>query len=41
LIVSDASFIPSIPCANLNVPMLMIAEKIADDIRGRLRLAAR
>ncbi len=36
LIVCDASVMPSIPCANLNVPVLMIAEKIADGIRARL-----
>lgn len=33
LIVCDASVMPTIPCANLNVPVLMIAEKIADQIR--------
>jgi 5-(hydroxymethyl)furfural/furfural oxidase len=37
LMVCDASVMPSIPCANLNVPVLMIAEKIADGIRARLR----
>lgn len=31
--VCDASLMPSIPCANLNVPVLMMAEKIADAIR--------
>ena len=36
-IVCDASVMPSIPCANLNVPVLMIAEKIADGIRAHLR----
>jgi 5-(hydroxymethyl)furfural/furfural oxidase len=35
--VCDASVMPSIPCANLNVPVLMIAEKISDGIRARLR----
>jgi 5-(hydroxymethyl)furfural/furfural oxidase len=39
LIVCDASVMPSIPCANLNVPVLMIAEKIAGGIRSRLRPA--
>ena len=37
LMVCDASVMPSIPCANLNVPVLMIAEKIADGIRARRR----
>lgn len=31
--VCDASLMPAIPCANLNVPVLMIAEKIADAMR--------
>lgn len=31
--VCDASIMPTIPCANLNVPVLMMAEKIADTIR--------
>ena len=31
--VCDASLMPAIPCANLNVPVLMMAEKIADAIR--------
>jgi len=26
---------PSIPCANTNVPTIMIAERIADLLRGR------
>jgi 5-(hydroxymethyl)furfural/furfural oxidase len=26
---------PSIPCANTNVPIIMIAERIADLLRGR------
>ena len=33
LVVCDASLMPTIPCANLNIPVLMIAEKIADGIR--------
>ncbi len=37
LMVCDASVMPSIPCANLNVPVLMIAEKIASGLRARLR----
>ncbi len=40
LLVCDASVMPSIPCANLNVPVLMIAEKIADGIRARLHQTA-
>jgi 5-(hydroxymethyl)furfural/furfural oxidase len=34
LVVCDASVMPTIPCANLNVPVIMIAEKIADSIRA-------
>lgn len=33
LYVCDASVMPTIPCANLNVPTIMIAEKIANGIR--------
>lgn len=33
LYVCDASVMPTIPCANLNVPTIMIAEKIAHGIR--------
>ena len=36
LVVCDASVMPTIPCANLNVPTLMIAAKISDAIRSRL-----
>lgn len=34
LSVCDASLMPSIPCANLNVPVIMMAEKIADRLRA-------
>lgn len=34
LMVCDASVMPTIPCANLNVPVIMIAEKMADGIRA-------
>ena len=30
--VVDASIFPIVPCANLNFPTMMTAEKIADDI---------
>ena len=33
LTVCDASLMPTIPCANLNIPVIMIAEKIADGLR--------
>jgi 5-(hydroxymethyl)furfural/furfural oxidase len=32
--VCDASLMPTVPCANLNVPVLMIAEKVAATIRS-------
>ncbi|MGY3133787.1 5-(hydroxymethyl)furfural/furfural oxidase [Bradyrhizobium sp. USDA 4501] len=34
LIVCDASLMPTIPCANINVPVLMMAEKIADSLKA-------
>lgn len=43
--VCDASVMPSIPCANTNIPTIMVAERIADLMKqqhetGRLRDAA-
>ena len=34
--VCDASLMPTIPCANLNVPVIMMAERIAALIRGQV-----
>jgi 5-(hydroxymethyl)furfural/furfural oxidase len=36
LSVCDASVMPTIPCANLNVPVIMIAEKFSDMLKGRV-----
>lgn len=33
--VCDTSIFPTIPCANTNVPVIMVAERMADLIRGR------
>ncbi|HTI84962.1 MAG TPA: GMC family oxidoreductase N-terminal domain-containing protein [Acetobacteraceae bacterium] len=32
--VCDASLMPSVPCANINIPVMMMAEKIAASIRA-------
>lgn len=37
----DGSILPYIPTANVNAPIIMVAEKIADRIRGRQPLAHR
>jgi len=37
--VCDASLMPTIPCANTNVPVIMMAEKIADTMRAERREA--
>jgi 5-(hydroxymethyl)furfural/furfural oxidase len=34
--VCDASVMPTIPCANLNVPVIMIAEKVSDMLKARV-----
>jgi 5-(hydroxymethyl)furfural/furfural oxidase len=31
--ICDASLIPSIPCANTNIPTIMVAERVADLIK--------
>ena len=33
--VADASVMPRIPCANINITTIMIAEKLSDAILGR------
>jgi 5-(hydroxymethyl)furfural/furfural oxidase len=33
--VCDASVFPTIPCANTNVPVLMVAERVSDQIKGQ------
>ncbi len=35
--VCDASIMPTVPCANLNIPVLMMAEKIADAMKAERR----
>jgi 5-(hydroxymethyl)furfural/furfural oxidase len=35
--VCDASIMPTVPCANLNVPVVMMAEKIADAVKTEAR----
>lgn len=38
--VCDASIMPTVPCANLNIPVLMMAEKIADAVKAEARAGA-
>jgi choline dehydrogenase-like flavoprotein len=33
--IADASVMPSVPSANTNIPTVMIAERVADFMRGR------
>lgn len=40
LTIADASLMPSIPCANTNLPTLMLAERIADMLKSSLRTNA-
>jgi 5-(hydroxymethyl)furfural/furfural oxidase len=40
LTVCDASVMPTIPCANLNVPVIMIAEKTSDALKTHLPRSA-
>ena len=37
--VVDASIMPRIPTANLNAPVIMMAEKLSDAVRGKAPLA--
>jgi 5-(hydroxymethyl)furfural/furfural oxidase len=39
LYVADASVMPEIPTTNLNIPTIMVAERIADLMRSRQRIA--
>jgi len=36
LFICDASLMPTIPCANINLPTMMMAEKIADSLKKRV-----
>jgi 5-(hydroxymethyl)furfural/furfural oxidase len=35
--IGDASLMPSVPCANTNIPTMMLAERIADLIKDERR----